>query len=268
MRAKKSLGQHFLRCQWVVNTLIRAAELTLKDTVLEIGPGAGVLTRALAHAAGRVIAVEKDERLTATLVESLKQDGIKNVEVVSGDILRLIPSSLYLAKQGTESYKIVANIPYYLTSRLLRLLLQQQAQLELIVLTVQKEVASRIVACPPHMNLLALSVQAFGKPEIIKIVPASCFSPTPKVDSAIIKISDISDDFFQENELDKNEFFSIIRRAFSQKRKLLTNTIGAPKSAGDKKRIAAILLRLGLSANARPEELSLKNWADLTKKLL
>ena len=281
MRAKKSLGQHFLRCRWVVSTLIRSAELTQKDTILEIGPGTGVLTFALAQAAGHVVAVEKDERLAGALMARLKEDGITNVEILTGDILRLLPilPQVIQAKLGSKNrYKVVANIPYYLTARLLRLLLEQQPQPaegearpdgrpELIVLTIQKEVAQRIVAQPPRMNLLALSVQAFGKPEIIKTVPASCFSPMPKVDSAIIKIADISDRFFRENRLDQKQFFAPIRRAFSQKRKLLLNTLGMRHSVLHKEQIAAVLTTLNLSKNARPQELSLQNWANLAKSL-
>ncbi len=263
--ARKSLGQHFLRCRWVANTLIRAAELTKKDTVLEIGPGTGVLTQPLAQHVREVIAVEKDE----LLAEALRKKAPPNVTVVEGDILRLY-RSLYRSKIGTvntKAIKIVANIPYYLTSRLLRMLLERESQPELIVLTIQKEVAKRIMARPPYMNLLALSVQAFGKPEIIKTVPASCFAPAPEVDSAIIKISDVSDRFFRENGINPGPFFSFIRRGFSQKRKQLLNTLkregGTPKKA-----IADVLARLNLSPDARPQELSLQNWADLMKKML
>lgn len=242
---------------------MQTAEVSDRDTVLEIGPGTGILTRALARAANKVIAVEKDQRLTTILTGMFEEEDVKNVEIVAGDILRLLAPNLVWGK-----YKVVANIPYYLTSRLLRLLLEATPRPELIVLTVQKEVAERITAKPPHMNLLALSVQTFGKPEVIKSVPASCFSPAPKVDSAIIKISDISDRFFGEHNIAPDDFFTLLRCAFGQKRKILINTIGAPKSVGDKKRITALLPRLGLSANARPEELSLKNWADLAKELL
>jgi 16S rRNA (adenine1518-N6/adenine1519-N6)-dimethyltransferase len=260
MNAKKSLGQHFLHCRWVVDTLIGAAELTPKDTVLEIGPGTGILTRALASRTKQVIAVEKDQRLAAAIKKTLDNDGINNVNVVSGDILPLLKSDF-----NRGSYKVVANIPYYLTSRLLRLLLEQQPHPETIVLTVQKEVAERILAKPPQMNLLALSVQAFGTPKIIKTVPASCFTPTPRVDSAVIKISDISGQFFQENAVDKNHFFTLIRRAFSQKRKLLANSVSVQHSVLDKTEIESLIAGLGLSKNTRPQELSLQNWADLTK---
>jgi len=287
MHAKKSLGQHFLRCDWVADTLIAAAQLTKKDTVLEIGPGTGILTRPLAAASGQVIAVEKDERLADALADALAHEQIRNVRIIKGDILLLTQT-----KFGSDEWpklslghKVVANIPYYLTGRLIRLLLESPTKPSMIALTIQKEVAERMVAAPPHMNpvrsktpqasaapirsgrtsnrmnLLALGVQAFGTPRIIKIVPASCFSPKPKIDSAIIVISDISDDFFTRNAIGQDEFFTLARAAFGHKRKMLVNTL---PSDDDKSIIAKKLATLGISATARPEELSLQNWADLT----
>lgn len=242
---KKSLGQHFLKCDWVVSTLIKAGEINKKDIVLEIGPGTGVLTRELVKHAKQVIAVEKDEKLAKNLAESLKKEGISNVKIIPSDILLLLHRSKIYAK-----YKVVGNIPYYLTSRLIRILLEDKQKPKIIVLTIQKEVAERIVAKPPKMNLLALSVQAYGKPEIVKKVPADCFYPEPKVDSAIIKISDIYDHFLKVNQIKKDDFFKIIRKAFSQKRKILRNSLrglNLPKELVKK----------------RPEELSLEQWAKL-----
>jgi 16S rRNA (adenine1518-N6/adenine1519-N6)-dimethyltransferase len=138
--------------------------------------------------------------------------------------------------------------------------LEQGPKPNLIILTIQKEVAQRIVAQPPRMNLLALSVQAFGQPKIIKTVPASCFWPKPKVDSAIIKITDISDNFFKKNGLKVEEFFRIARIAFGQKRKLLTNTL---TKIAPKKDIEAILKEAGINPKARPEELSLEQWTKI-----
>ncbi len=275
MYAKKSLGQHFLRCGWVTQTLIEAASLAKTDTLLEIGPGTGVLTRELARHAKEVVAIEKDEKLADALADALAREEITNVRIIKGDILWLqLPQTKFGAEddlnlvwgKNKSGYKVVANIPYYLTSRLLRLLLGGEPRPERIVLTIQKEVAERIVAKPPHMNLLALSVQAFGAPEIIKNVPASCFTPKPDVDSAIIRIAEISDRFFMENRTDPADFFGFVRRGFSQKRKQLLNTL---KGEGEtpKKTVADALIRLGLSPNARPEELSLQNWADLAKKI-
>lgn len=274
--AKKSLGQHFLRCQWVADTMVKAAQLTPWDTVLEIGPGTGALTMVLAQTAKEVLAVEKDERLAFKLQQRLEKEKTNNVRVVSRDILQLlkprpIKSSKNLSKSdfdkfltAPKSYKVIAAIPYYLTSRLLRLLLENGPRPEQIVFTVQEEVAKRIGAHPPHMNLLALSVQAFGTPEIIKKVPASCFSPMPKIDSAIIKISDISDRFFQENHIAQEDFFALVRLAFSKKRKLLTNSLG---QVAGKQEIMSILKETGLSDTARPEELTLPEWARLLSTL-
>lgn len=245
----KRLGQHFLRCPWVVASLVKAAELKKSDTVLEIGPGTGILTRALAKNAGPIIAVEKDEKLA----ELLRKEKIPNVVVVTGDILKLLKSDFRSLE--INKFKVAANIPYYLTSRLFRLLLEDPHKPELIVMTIQKEVAERICAKPPKMNLLGLSVQAYGMPRIIASVLASCFVPRPKVDSAIIRISDISDDFFNKNGLDKELFFKIIHQGFSQKRKILANTL---KKFGSRK------LPFSLS---RPQELSLLDWAKITQIL-
>ncbi|QQG44869.1 MAG: ribosomal RNA small subunit methyltransferase A [Candidatus Sungiibacteriota bacterium] len=241
MYAKKSLGQHFLRCRWVISTLVHAAELKSTDTVLEIGPGTGILTRALARRAKKVIAVEKDEKLAEELRIRLADGNIKNVTIISGDILKVLPR----AKLGT-GYKVAANIPYYLTSRLLRVLLEQKQQPSLMVLTVQKEVAQRITAKPPHMNLLALSVQAYGKPEIIKTVPASCFWPKPRVDSAVIKIRLKTK--VAGNDTKLRGLFTLARSAFGQKRKTLRRSLGIKDPD----------IRL-----KRPQELKLEDWFTL-----
>jgi len=271
MIAKKSLGQHFLRCAWVVNTLITAAKLTKKDTVLEIGPGTGILTRPLAAASSEVIAVEKDERLADSLAGALAHEQIRNVRIIKGDFLQLTQTKFGSVR---APYKVVANIPYYLTGRLIRLLLGSPVKPSVIALTVQKEVAERMIAKPPRMNLLALAVQAYGTPKIIKIVPASCFSPKPKIDSAIIIISDISDDFFTKNAIGQNAFFALARAAFGHKRKILVNTLPIGGShtdpnlvwvSGNKIKIAKKLAVLGISPRARPEELSLHNWAAVVK---
>ena len=214
VRPKKSLGQHFLVCLWVTDTIIDAAELSSHDTVIEIGPGTGALTRVAASRVKRLIAVEKDERLADQLTADLQKEGIDNVEVVKGDILRVLKSPLTLFQSGdfapsfikgrraaisletcklpATTYKLVGNIPYYLTGRLMRLVFETAHKPSRIVFTIQKEVAERIVAEPPSMSILALSVQAFGHPHIIKRVPPGCFSPPPDVESAIISISDIS----------------------------------------------------------------------------
>lgn len=272
MQTKKSLGQHFLRCKWVLDTLIAAADLSGADTVLEIGPGTGILTRALARRAKTVLAVEKDETLADALADALKQEEIHNVHIVKGDILRLTQTKfrsesdlnlVWVNKIGHNGFKVVANIPYYLTSRLLRLLLQQEPRPERIVLTIQKEVAERITAAPPRMNLLALSVQAYGAPQIIKTVPASCFAPPPEVESAIIAITGISDNFFRKNSVDAAMFFKVARAAFGQKRKQIVNPLAA--IAGGKQKALVAIIAAGLDPRVRPQELSLDQWVALVK---
>lgn len=272
LHPNKLLGQHFLICDWVLPELAKAAELTAGDTVLEIGPGTGVLTRFLASRAKKVIAVEKDAKLAQYLANQLtptkthlddskhlpddRQKFVKNVEIITGDIMRLDFSVL------SEPYKVVANIPYYLTSRLIRILLEQQKKPEIIVLTIQKEVAERAIARPPDMNILALSVRAYGTPEITASVPASCFNPRPKVDSAILKISKISEGFFVRHHIAPKDFFSLIKAGFSSRRKMLTNNL---KQFASKKELIQALNSIGHLPTARAQELSLDDWVQLVQ---
>lgn len=258
MIPKKSLGQHFLCCDWVITEIIKAAELKPTDLILEIGPGTGVLTKALALNAKKVIAVEKDERLADELAQTLKKEGIDNVEISKDDILQFLP------KFKEKNYKIAANIPYFLTSRLLRIIFEQKAKPKLAVLTIQKEVAQRIIARPPHMNLMALSVQVFGQARVIKIVPASCFWPKPKVDSAIIKIDKISNRFFQKHNIRNQVFFQTAKTAFGQKRKMLVNSLS---KIVPKERVIRALEQTKINSKARPEELTQEQWSKIAKML-
>lgn len=261
MHAKKSLGQHFLRCGWVTAEMIKAAEISDQDIVIEVGPGTGALTKSISKRAKKVIAIEKDETLAKELRENFKKEGVKNVEIIEGDILKLLSSDYSLP---ATHYKLVANIPYYLTSHLLKILLETKYPPHDIVLTVQKEVAERIAARSPRMNLLAIAVQAYGTPKIIRKVPSDCFWPKPAVESAIIKISGISSEFFKKNRLDKAKFFELVRLGFSQKRKVLSNPL---KKLFPKKLVTDALISLGLSPQARAEELSLDDWAKLIRTL-
>lgn len=265
MQAKKSLGQYFLRCRWVTSALIGAAEIEPTDVVLEIGPGTGILTKILARHAKKVIAVEKDECLADSLKSTLIKEGIKNVEVISGDILKKFPQIAITHDLQYTNYKLVSNIPYYLTSRLLRLLLEAGPRPKLIVLTIQKEVAERIVAKPPQMNLLSLSVQAFGMPSVVAEVPPECFYPKPKVNSAVIKISSISRDFFENAGLSETAFFSILKTAFSKKRKVLRGSLGGKKER--KEHVSLILRSLRIPETTRPQELPLESWKEIVKRL-
>lgn len=256
MRAKKSLGQNFLTCRWVADTMIHAAQITKNDTVIEIGAGAGALTRPLARAAKQVIAIEKDEALSRELQESLKKDGVSNVQIIEGDILKMTKNAF----NDLKNSMVVSNIPYYLTSRLFRYFLESLPRPKTIVFTVQKEVAERIASRPPDMNLLALSIQAFGKAEKIKNVPRECFSPRPDVQSAIIRVSDISDEFFRKNKISQERFFSLARTAFGKKRKMLSSSLKTALPLG-------ALERAGIASTARPQELGIEEWARLCRAI-
>lgn len=260
MKPNRTLGQNFLKCRWVVSTMIKSAELDpLKDIVLEVGPGTGILTRALAEKSCRVLAVEKDKKLA----ENLQKQDLVKVEIITGDILKTFSKLTKTYNLKSNSYKVVSNIPYYLTSRLLRILLEQGPQPSLIVLTIQKEVAKRICVKTGEMNLLSISVQTFGKPKVMKAVPAECFWPKPKIDSAILKISDISFDFFKKNGVLPKDFFFICRKGFSQPRKKLLNNL-LPLFPGSKNELISGLQSIGLNPDKRPAELNPENWAKLT----
>lgn len=251
IKPKKSLGQNFLINAGILEKIVNAAELNLDDTVLEIGPGTGNLTKLLSEKAGRVIAVEKDYRLIEELREKFKNT---NVEIVEGDILKLDIEELF----RNSHYKVVANIPYYITSHLLKTIFEEWPRPELIVLTVQKEVAQRIMAKPPHMNLLALSVQFYSDPKIIGYISRGSFRPMPKVDSAIIKL-------VPKKDIPANQdlFFKLIKAGFTGKRKQLANNLS--KNLGiPKDKVIGILQKLGLDEKIRAESLSIIKWSELS----
>jgi 16S rRNA (adenine1518-N6/adenine1519-N6)-dimethyltransferase len=251
----KRLGQNFLIDKNVLRKIIEAAELSKEDVILEVGPGIGNLTIELAKKVKKVIAVEKDKRMVEILKENLKN--FKNVEIVEGDVREIICT---IVKKMAEGYKVVANIPYYLTSHLIRKLLELKRKPKLIVLMVQKEVAQRICAKPPKMNLLAVSVQFYAKPQIISFVSKNCFWPRPKVDSAIIKISNIKK---QKPTKGEKLFFEIVKAGFSHPRKQLINNLskGLKKN---KKVVEEWLLNCGISPDKRAENLSIEEWKRLT----
>lgn len=255
------MGQRFLTSRPILEKIIAAAGLSDKDTVLEIGPGTGALTIELAKRAGRVIAVEKDKKLFELLELKLKQENIGNVRLILGDILK-IPNPYTLTP---IPYKVVANIPYYLTSRLIRMFLENENQPAEMLLMVQKEVAERIVAKPPKTNLLAISIRTYAEPRLLFKVSRNDFRPRPKIDSAFIGIGGIGKKFFARNRIQKEKFFKIVQAAFRGKRKTLENSLSKnlklPKS-----KILEILDRLGL-AGKRPEMLSLGKWAELIHQL-
>jgi 16S rRNA (adenine1518-N6/adenine1519-N6)-dimethyltransferase len=255
LRAHKGLGQNFLQDPSALEAIVSAAEILPTDTVLEIGPGLGSLTRYLAVAAQEVVAVELDQNLLPPLKVVLSSQ--KNVRLIHGDILKLSPGDL-IAEQG---YLVVANIPYYITSAVIRHLLESDRKPRRIVLTVQKEVARRICARPGDLSLLALSVQVYGQPHIAADIPAEAFFPVPKVDSAVLVIDIYPSPLIEEKS--REAFFKLIKAGFSQKRKTLRNSLSSglrisPVEAAD------LLGRANIDPQRRAESLDLAEWSRLT----
>ncbi|HUG34863.1 MAG TPA: 16S rRNA (adenine(1518)-N(6)/adenine(1519)-N(6))-dimethyltransferase RsmA [Anaerolineales bacterium] len=254
LRADKSLGQNFLQDVNALESIITAAEIQPSDMVLEIGPGLGSLTRYLAASAQAVVAVELDERLIPPLEAILAP--FTNVRIIHGNILDLSPGDLI----ESQEYVVVANIPYYITSAVIRHLLESAVKPHRIVLTIQKEVAERICAAPGDMSLLALSVQVYGKPRIAATIPAGAFFPSPKVDSAVLCV-----DVFEHPQIKPERletFFKLTKAGFSQKRKTLRNSLSAglhipPMEA------AELLTRAGIDPGRRAETLSIEEWEKL-----
>jgi len=256
LKPSKGLGQNFLINERVLEKIVKSAEIKPTDTILEIGPGTGVLTKELAKRAGKVIAIEKDKKIIELLKENLKN--FKNVEIIQGDILKINPAGYSLP---AANYKIVANLPYYITSPVIRKFLEVENQPELMVLMVQKEVGRRICASPPDMSILAVSVQFYGKPEIISYVSKNSFWPKPKVDSAIIKITP---GIPADSKTDADLFFKIVKAGFSQPRKQLLNNFSKILKI-EKIKTAGWLSQNKISEKQRAETLSLQDWLDLTK---
>jgi 16S rRNA (adenine1518-N6/adenine1519-N6)-dimethyltransferase len=254
LRADKRLGQNFLQDYSALEKITLAAEIQEDDTVLEIGPGLGSLTRYLAVSAKQVIAVELDMNLLPPLKAVLAPH--KNVRLIHGDILKLSPSKLI----DQPDYLVVANIPYYITSAVIRHLLESDPKPRRIVLTIQKEVAERICAVPGDLSLLALSVQVYGKAEITARIPADAFYPAPQVDSAIIRIDIYLSPLIPLPML--STFFKLIKAGFSQKRKTLRNALSSglhilPPEA------ESLLRRSGIDPMRRAETLSIDEWKGL-----
>jgi 16S rRNA (adenine1518-N6/adenine1519-N6)-dimethyltransferase len=251
LRARKGLGQHFLIDGEVLKRITSAAELAPTDVIVEVGPGLGVLTRELAQKAGRVIAIELDSRLAAALKQALAS--FDNVTIVNDDVLKIEPKNLATA------YKVVANLPYYITSPVLRHFLEASAKPQLMILMVQKEVAEAIAAKPGEMSLLSVSVQFYGEPRIISPVPAECFYPAPKVDSALLRIN-----LYPQPRVSVEEegFFAVVRAGFTAPRKQLANSLAQGLGAS-KSETLSLLETAGIASQRRAETLALEEWARL-----
>ena len=266
LRARKGLGQHFLIDEEVLRLITSAAELTPADIVMEIGPGLGVLTKELAKQAGWVVTIELDNKLAAILKQTLA--AFNNVTIINEDILQIDPEALLQEQRekfspaitSSFSYKVVANLPYYITSPVLRHFLEASLKPQIMVVMVQKEVADAIVAEPGEMSVLSISVQFYGQPKIISYVPAQCFYPAPEVDSAILKVTlypkaavDVADE---------TSFFRLVRAGFTTPRKQIRNSLtqglGLPKAE-----VLSLLEKAGIAQQRRAETLTLAEWAQL-----
>ena len=288
-KPKKSLGQNFLKSSKIAQEIVEMGEVGPEDVVLEVGPGKGILTKELLKKAKKVIAVEKDKELADFLAQKFTEE-IKNkkLELIFCDILNL-------EAELPSRYKLIANIPYYITSRFLRIFLESDNQPSMMVLMMQKEVAERIVGIKGEAkqnfsrftfprslpagkagaagsdvsqnfalprpsatkeSLLSISVKAYGRPEIIRKVPAGYFSPAPKVNSAVLKISGISKKFFKD--IGEKKFFEIVKKGFSQKRKMLINNLKADKK---------IFRACNIDEKARAEDVSLAQWKCLAANI-
>jgi len=254
MRAKKSLGQHFLTSESALVAIIEAGSLQHDDTVLEIGPGKGVLTRELLTHAGKVIAIEKDRELVALLSKKFTDAlHIKHLILIEHDILTWNSISTFSKK---TPYKIIANIPYYITGAILEKFLSAEHQPQLLVLLVQKEVAQRIVARDGKESILSLSVKVYGEPRVVKIIPRGAFTPTPTVDSAILAIANISRNNFVDVE--EAKFFTLVKKGFGSKRKFLRSNLGVSEE---------VFMKCDIPLKARAEDLTLQQWLSLAHAL-
>lgn len=251
-RAKKSLGQNFLKSENALRKIIEAGEIKSDDIILEIGPGKGALTSRLLEKAGKVIAVEKDDELLYFLQEKFAEHiRAGTLVLIRGDILEFSISDFQSPK-----YKIIANIPYNITGAILKKFLTAEHQPELMVLMVQHEVATRILARDNKESILSVSVKAYGEPKMIMKVDKRYFSPAPQVNSAVIKIDRISRSIFEENKVDEEKFWQIVKKAFAHKRKKLSGNLkGAIEGAS-----------LAPFADKRAEDLALSDWINLAKE--
>lgn len=260
MLKKKSLGQNFLKSKSVVSAIIDASDITPEEIILEIGPGEGFMTEELLKCSGKVIVVEKDHRLIPVLQEKFKEyTEVGKLDVLEKDILNFDIESL---KYYKHPYKVIANIPYYITGQILRMFLESDFEPLSMTLLVQKEVAQRILAKDGKESLLSLSVKVFGEPKIVRYVPRGAFSPVPNVDSAVIIIQSISKD--KLGGLNPKIFFKILHAGFAHKRKQLLSNLSIEFS---KDIVTKTFENLGVNPKARAEDLSLSTWLELANKL-
>lgn len=279
MRAKKSLGQHFLRSERALTKIVEAGEISATNTILEIGPGQGVLTEKLLATSCKLLAIEKDDNLYELLKNKFQKEiSSGQFELIHDDILKFIENS----KLKIRNYKLIANIPYNITGAILEKFLSSDNQPEKMVLLVQKEVAQRIVGTSPHSakasrgkkeSILSISVKAYGTPRYIETVLAGSFAPAPQVDSAIIAIEGISKQFFQDfpsfakasKGAAEKEFFRLLKAGFRSKRKRLSSNLSV---IFDKNSVKDAFQKLNLDENTRAEDVNIETWQKLAQNIL
>lgn len=264
---QKKFGQNFLIDGHVLDKIIAGAGVTKDDMVLEIGPGIGTMTQYLAEAAGKVVAVEIDRNLLPILQETLADYG--NVKVIHADVLSLDLEKLVQEENGGRPIKVVANLPYYITTPIIMALFEQHVPLANVTVMVQKEVAARMKSGPGSKDYgaLSLAVQYYAEPYIVANVPCNCFMPRPNVDSAVIRLTRYEEPPVQVN--DEKMLFKIIRASFNQRRKTLQNGLNNSSELNfTKDQIAAAIAEAGFSPSVRGEALTLEQFAKLTDILL
>lgn len=263
LKAKKRLGQHFLIDEMVLERVVSAADITSQDVVMEIGPGLGILTKELAKRAAKVIAVELDTQLVAVLKRTLSP--FENVIIVHADILQVTPSQLMESHLRRGNYKVVANLPYYITSPVLRHFLEASLKPELMVIMVQKEVGEAIVASSGKMSLLSISVQFYAKPSIVTYVSAQSFYPPPKVESVVLRLDLLPEPAVAISDI--VGFFDVVRCGFSSPRKQLHNSLAQGLGVLPS-RVALVIERVGITPQRRAETLTLEEWVKVWQAVM
>lgn len=254
IKPNKNLGQHFLVDRPSLEAIMAAADLCPDDTVLEIGPGLGVMTKPLSERVARVVAVEADQ----TLSSILRRGASSNLEIVEADIMT------YDLTQLPTDYKVVANIPYYITSKIIRLMMEASNPPSVMSLLIQKEVAERIVTVAGHQTILSLSVQYYARPEVVQVVERYNFWPAPNVDSAVLRIVRRPSPAFAA---DPTKLFRLIKASFGEKRKQLKNALAGGLNT-DTQTTATLLVEAGIGSMARAQELDWSDWEGLYKAAL
>ncbi|MCX6763026.1 MAG: 16S rRNA (adenine(1518)-N(6)/adenine(1519)-N(6))-dimethyltransferase RsmA [Candidatus Moranbacteria bacterium] len=257
---KKSLGQNFLTDENIARKIVESANLSSTDNVLEIGPGEGILTGCLAESGTHVLAIEIDRNLENILIKKFPKN--RNIKIIFSDILKANLPKL-IEENNFQNYKVVANLPYYITSKILRLLLETKFPPKEMILMVQKEVGKRIVAQDEKESILSISVKFYADPEILFEVPRENFEPAPVVDSAVIRIKRKKD----VPEIDIQKFFSLVKAGFSAKRKMLANNLSSALSIS-KDELSERMQKAGLAPTVRAEKLKVEDWTKLCKNLV